>query len=443
MGRRRLLDRFPRAWYGRAVRARLLLVAVVSAAAFAGAGSGAARAAGGFATEQLWQAGADDWEPTVATDPSSAYVYQVTTRYGGQKACGKGLGHCLLVRASADRGATWGTARRLPATPNTTAQNDPEVKVASDGVVYAAWMNDFDVMFARSVDHGATWSSPVNLRLQSGLHFTDKPILAISPSGTDVYIAFNSSDSYVATSHDHGNTFAISSPTNADGLYWFAEQGAVAPDGTVMFGESAEEQSGLGPVQLAIVRSPDGGAHWSTTFIGTSQERPPCTTSTCPVDFYGPQTAVAVDTSGTALAVYGANSTPDGLMSLFSRTSTDDGATWSAPRLVSSAGSAVGADFQQLAVGRTAGDFRMVFMDDRNGPAAWNTWFVKASGTGWSAPVRLSNATAGAPYKSAAGFVQPYGDYLGYAVDRNGTDYAIWGEGSSYAGPGGAWFTRD
>jgi hypothetical protein len=191
------------------------------------------------------------------------------------------------------------------------------------------------------------------------------------------------------------------------------------------------------------VRSTDGGAHWSTSFIGTSQERPPCTTATCPVDFYGPQTAVAVDRSGKALAVYGASSTADGPMSLFSRTSTDDGATWTPPRLVSSAGSAVGADFQQLATGPTVGDFRMVFMDDRNGPAAWNTWYVRASGTGWTAPVRLSNATSGAPYKSVAGFVQPYGDYLGYAVSTAGTNYAIWGEGSSYAGPGGSWFTHD
>jgi hypothetical protein len=424
-------------------RGRLLLVAAVLAAALIDASSASAGAPQAFATEHLWQAGVDDWEPTVALDPSSSYVYQVTTRYGGQKVCGKGLKHCLLLRASSNGGTTWGTAGPLPATANTTAQNDPEVQVASDGTVYAAWMNDYDVMFARSVDHGATWSTPVNLRLQSGLHFTDKPILAISPTGADVYIAFNSSDSYVATSHDSGATFTISAPTNADGRYWFAEQGAVAPNGSVMFGESAEEQSGLGPVQLVIVRSTDGGAHWTSTIIGTSQERPPCTTSTCPVDFYGPQTAVAFDTSGAALAVFAANSTADGPMSLFSRSSTDGGATWSAARLVSSAGTAVGADFQQLATGSRRGDFRMVFMDDRNGPAAWNTWYVRAAGPGWTAPVRLSDAPSGALYKSPAGFVQPYGDYLGYAVSSSGTNYAIWGEGPSYAGPGGAWFTHD
>jgi hypothetical protein len=425
------------------MRVRLLLLAAVAAATLAGASTTAARAAGGFAPEQLWQAGTDDWEPTVAVDPSSSYVYQVTTRYGGQKACGKGLNHCLLLRASSNAGATWGAAHRLPAPANATAQNDPEIQVAADGTVYAAWMNDYDVTFARSADHGSTWSTPVNLRLQSGLHFTDKPILAISPTGADVYVAFNSSDSYVATSHDHGATFTISARTNSDTRYWFAEEGAVAPDGTVMFGESAEEQSGLGPVQLTVVRSADGGAHWSTTILAVSQERPPCTTATCPVDFYGPQTAVAVDSAGKAVAVYAANSAADGPMSLFARSSTDGGSTWSTPRLVSSAGSAVGADFQQLSVGPAQGDFRMVFMDDRNGPSAWNTWYTHTAGTGWSPPVRLSGAASGAPYKSAAGFVAPYGDYLGFATSRAGTNYAIWGEGPSYAGPGGAWFTHD
>jgi len=422
---------------------RHLALATILVAALLGVSTSSAGAAGGFVSEQLWQAGADDWEPTVAVDPSSSYVYQVTTRFGGQKVCGKGLSHCLLLRASSNAGASWGQASRLPAPANATAQNDPEVQVASDGTVYAAWMNDFDVTVARSADHGATWSTPVNLRLQSGLHFTDKPILAISPSGADVYVAFNSSDSYVAVSHDHGTTFAISKPTNSDGRYWFAEEGAVAPNGTVMFGESAEEQSGLGPVQLAIVRSVDGGAHWSTSVIGVSHERPPCTTATCPVDFYGPQTAVAIDSTGQALAVYAANSVDDGPMALYARTSTDGGGTWSTARLVSSAGSAVGADFQLLAAGSAPGDFRMVFMDDRNGPSAWNTWFTRASGNRWSAPVRLSDAQSGAPYKSTAGFVQPYGDYLGFAVSRSGTDYAIWGEGPSYAGPGGAWFTHD
>ena len=98
------------------MRVRWLLIAAVSAAALLGASPATAGAAGTCATEQLWQAGTDDWEPTVAADPSSSFVYQMTTRYGGQKACGKGLGHCIILRASSNGGATWGTAGRMPAT---------------------------------------------------------------------------------------------------------------------------------------------------------------------------------------------------------------------------------------------------------------------------------------------------------------------------------------
>ncbi len=397
----------------------------------------------GFSTEQIWPGGADNWEPNVAVDPSSSYVYQMTTRYGGSKVCGQGLKHCNVIRASSNRGSTWGADHVMPAGANVTAQNDPELKVTSNGTVDAAWMNDYDVVFATSTDHGVSWSPLVNFRLQSGLHFTDKPMLAISPTGQDVYVAFNASDSYVASSHDFGKTFTISAKTNSDSLYWFAEEGAVAPNGTVFFSESAEQQSGLGPAELAVIRSTDGGATWQSSVVGTSQERPPCTTAGCTVDFYGAQNAIAVDRAGTVMVAYDANSVPDGPASMYARTSSDNGATWSAAQTVSTAGTLVGADFPQLETGPTAGDFRLAFIDDRNGSAAFNAWFTTRSGTGvWSAPVRLSNATSGAPYKSAAGFVQPYGDYLGFAVDGSGTNYLIWGEGISYTGPGGVWFTK-
>jgi hypothetical protein len=45
------------------------------------------------------------------------------------------------------------------------------------------------------------------------------------------------------------------------------------------------------------------------------------------------------------------------------------------------------------------------------------------------------------PYASR-GYRFPYGDYLGIAVDDAGSNYVIWGEGDSYEGPGGTWYTR-
>ena len=42
----------------------------------------------GFDSERLWS-GYNDWEPAVAADPSSTYVYQLTTRYDGPAPCNR------------------------------------------------------------------------------------------------------------------------------------------------------------------------------------------------------------------------------------------------------------------------------------------------------------------------------------------------------------------
>ena len=38
--------------------------------------------------------------------------------------------------------------------------------------------------------------------------------------------------------------------------------------------------------------------------------------------------------------------------------------------------------------------------------------------------------------------VTSYGDYLEVQADSTGHYHAIWGEGISYSGPGGTWYTR-
>jgi len=223
----------------------------------------AAVTATGFDSERLWGTG-NDWEPAIAADPGSSYVYQATTRYGGPKACSSCSDPAIIVRASSDGGATFGADTYICACKNVKAQNDPQLAVASDGTIYAAWLNDYQpgVVFSKSTNHGATWSTPKSVE-GKGLSFSDKPILAISPTGKDVYIAFNSSDSYVVASHDFGATWGSRVKTNSDSLYWFAEGGVVAPNGNVYFSESAENQSATGQVKLAVLRSTNGGTSWT------------------------------------------------------------------------------------------------------------------------------------------------------------------------------------
>src|SRR5262249_293594 len=85
-------------------------------------------AAAGFDSERVWST-FDDWEPAIATDPGSNYVYQLTTRYNGPKACNGCPFPVIIFRASSDSGATWGADKFFPATKN--KQNDPMIEVAS------------------------------------------------------------------------------------------------------------------------------------------------------------------------------------------------------------------------------------------------------------------------------------------------------------------------
>jgi hypothetical protein len=390
-----------------------------------------------FTSEALWSS-SNDWEPNVATDPSSAYVYEMTTRYS--KFCAPGQGHCMAFRASSNGGTTWGADQLV--CPCKGGQNDPVMKVATDGTIYQVHMNGYAVVFQKSADHGATWSAPIDLKALSGLSFTDKPWIAISPTGRDVYIAFNSTDSYVASSHDFGASFSAPLKTNTDVLYWFAEGGVVAPNGNVYFSESAEQnaKSPTGPIELAVVSSTNGGTSWTTTITDTSQQQPPCPGRGCPADFFGAQAAIAVDSAGTLMVAYTKSATAAAPMSMYEITSTN-GTSWSAPFALGSGGAAVGADFPAVSAGPSAGDFRVAWMDDRNSTSAFNVWYrsTSTSGSSWGTSVRLSNLGSGAPYKTAAGFGFPYGDYFSMAVSSTGTSYVIWGEGPSYAGPGGTW----
>ena len=399
-------------------------------------------AAAGWAPEQVWSATANDWEPAIAADPGSNWVYQATTRYGGPKACTQCPDPAIIVRASSDGGLTWGPDRYICACRNTKAQNDPQLAVATNGTIYAAWLNDYNpgVVFSKSTDRGVTWSAPVGVK-GKGLSFSDKPILAISPSGQDVYIAWNASDSYMSASHNGGASFAARVKTNSDALYWFAEGGIVAPNGNVFFGESAENQSATGQVKLAVIRSTNGGTSWTTTIVDTSEQQPACSVPSCAADFFASQAGIGVDAAGKLMVAYTLNAVAGAPKDLYVRTSNDSGVSWSARAEI---GQNTGDAGFPVIEGVGSNDFRVAWQDDRNGATAWNTWYRRTTdgGATWRAAVRVSDATSGAAYKSVNGYAFPYGDYFDLDVAPSGTNIVIWAEGNNYVGPGGTWFTR-
>jgi hypothetical protein len=184
--------------------------------------AGAATAGhGAWTTEQRWGPH-NDWEPNIAAAPGSPWLYQMTTQYGGHRVCAPDMNHCILFRSSPDRGGTWDPGTVMPRTqcaPGRSCrqaawQNDPALGVSASRVIYAAWMNGWDVVFAKSRDHGRTWTGYHDFRRALGASFTDKPWITISPGGRDVYVAFNQSDSFISASHDYGRTW--STPVRTD-----------------------------------------------------------------------------------------------------------------------------------------------------------------------------------------------------------------------------------
>jgi hypothetical protein len=399
------------------------------------------RLAVGFDMERLWS-GYVDWEPALAVDPNTGDVYQMTTRYNGPKSCPTCNGPYMVFRRSTDGGQTWQPDQFLFV--DVKGQYDPQVRVDQQGTVHVAWMREFDILYAQSTDQGATWSFPIPITgRETTPPWSDKPILAVSPDGQHVYVGFNASDAWVAASNDGGHSFNAPIQVSQNGRYWFHTGAAIAPSGEVYFAVADYSQTYLGGTGIRLLKSSDHGASWQILTVDGSTQAPDCSdVAGCYLGFLGPSPVVAVDVAGTVMMVYNRGETPGAAQLLYARTSTDGGQTWGPPIPLSEGPAGTNHAFPVVASGPTAGDFRVVWQDDRTG--RWNTWFRQTTDGGhtWTAGLRLSDRPDGAPYKSPDGYGFPYGDYYDLAVDRGGRTHVIWGAGESYAGRGGSWYTK-
>ncbi len=400
-----------------------------------------------WAGERLMHPTADDWEPAIATDPREPWVYVAITRFGHPACRG---GNCpdpaIVVQASSDGGRTFGDPVYVCECRRVQTQFDPLLEVVpATGELYAAWMNDWNIVFARSSDHGRTWSAPVPA--SGNVAWGDKPAMALSRDGRDVYITFNGptgGDVYVAVSHDAGATWQQVRVTRGD-RYYFAYQGAVLPDGRVTFAQMSETYTGPGgasegPVLVHAITSADGGRTWTDVVVDSVELGVPCTSEWCYADYYDGHAALAADRDGDLVIAYDGATAVGGPRRVWARSSTDGGLTWSARVPLSPRG--VNAGFP-AAVGTGDDEVRLWFMDQRTG--RWNVWYRRSADLGatWSDPVRISDATSGTVYKDPDGFAEAYGDYGEIGITSRGRTVAAWGEGVSYRGPGGVWFNRE
>jgi hypothetical protein len=277
--------------------------------------------------------------------------------------------------------------------------------------------------------------------------WTDKPEIAMSPSGKDVYVSWNGpqgGDLYVGQSHDYGATWTQQHLSD-DKRYYYAYDARVLSDGTVVFSESSIVYSGLtnvsGEVWHHAVISRDKGETWENVVVAKVPQGEFCVAAGCGPDFYAGQTSVVSDTAGHLVFAYEGPTTDGGPQRVYVSTSSNTGRTWSAGVPLSAAGE--NATGPRLA-SSGGGNVRLWYMQTAgHDPDAWNVWYRSSTdgGATWSAPLKISDAPAGAAgYINANGFAEIYGDYGEVAVTNTGKTVATWGEGFSYTGPGGTWF---
>jgi BNR repeat-like domain len=325
--------------------------------------------------------------------------------------------------------------------------------VPNSGDVYAVFLNGdrhqgFSTVFSKSMDHGRTWSAPVHV--YGSVSWTDKPELATSPSGKDIYVSWNGpqgGDLYVGQSHDYGATWTQQKLSDSK-RYYYAYDARVLADGTVVFSESSLVYSGqtalVGDVWHHAVISRDNGRTWQDVVVAKVPLGETCVADGCNPDFYEGQTSVVSDAPRHLVFAYEGPTVAGGPQRVHVSRSSDGGSTWSAGMPVSVAGE----NATQPRLESYRGDVRMWYMQTAGGddPDAWNVWYRTSTdgGATWSAPVKIDDAPAGAAaYVGANGFDEIYGDYGEIGVTNTGKTFAAWGEGFSYTGPGGTWFNLE
>jgi hypothetical protein len=367
--------------------------------------------------------------------------------------------------ASFDGGCSWTAGQVLPGYDDLMLTSDISFAFGAHGEVYAAVLTyaknaASGIAVSTSHDGGRTFDQPVNVSFDpTGKVFSDKPWIAVDltsgPRRGALYVVWSydyggdcgdgntciqalgfsrSTDggkSFAPVRQVEGNApFCVNHVPNrpADSTRCDAVLGAtpvVLPDGTLAVSFAYEDllTTGKIPTRLAVIISRDGGDTWGApVLIATIAD----VMGWFPSEKYRNTTlpAMACDLkTGQLYIVWSDKATgdPDILLS----TSTDGGATWSAPRRVNDDPARTGAlQFQPAIAVAPNGVVSVSFFDTRIDPSHVRIDVFLAQSVNHAASfqpnVRVTlvswDPAVGAPVDSAGS--QFIGDYQGLATDN-------------------------
>ncbi|MBV8147630.1 MAG: exo-alpha-sialidase [Candidatus Eremiobacteraeota bacterium] len=358
----------------------------------------------------------------------------------------------MLVQRSDDGGVTWNAPVPVaaPAPKGSEGQFDPWFALAPDGRTLAfGFLQGYpnapaDAVMSTTL--GRTWSTPPT-RVSSLSPPLDKVVL-VSHGSTRAYAYTDYHAHIIASiSTDSGTTWtthiisSLSELTPSSQV--LVSGGGIDSRDDVYFTWDAvwDANHKPSPAAVWITKSSNLGASWTTTTIASSGMPPKC--EQCEDRwFFAPQIAMAVGSDDTLYLLWNATTPSErnengGIERIYFSTSSDRGATFSAPRDVSDAPLGAKHCFPALTTGPAAGDVRLAWMDTRAG--SWNVYYRSSTNGGQtlsSPSIQLSSA-------NAANFGIPYGDYMQMTVDTTGMTHAAWGEDTNQNNPGSIWIANE
>lgn len=318
-------------------------------------------------------------EPWLATNPKNPSnligVWQ-------QDRWDNGGAHGLVARSSFDGGLTWGTPAALPfsacaVTPGYERASDPWVSIGPDGIAYAVSIsfnqsnNSNAVLAAVSKDGGQTWGTP------SVIIANNEPTLQF----------FNDKESVTANPIKAGVAYAVWDRLELPNGNPYANTHTAAFRGPSMFSKTI-----------------DGGKSWST----------PSVIVTVPSRQQTIGNQIVINSQDGTLYDFFNLITPP-----FSKAagkvafikSTDDGATWTRPKIISGLQTVSVADpntgepvrsgdiIPEPAIDPMTGQLYVVWQDSRFNGGQYDEIALSTSkdgGNTWSAPIRV-NTPMGRP----------------------------------------------